>query len=298
MKLMLFRVCGAALAVIWLISATQPLQASERPTTIDAFYEAGGRARVIAHRGYSGAAPENTIAAVRAAIDIGADMAEIDVTLTSDGEVVVIHDSTLQRTTNGGGEVLEFSLADLQLLDAGSWFSKSFAGEPIPTLDAMLAEVDDRILLNVEIKSEAVGLGVVEKVATAIRARGMTDEIVVSSFSPTALEKMHQLAPEIRTAVLYNKDLHAGMDPVEIVTGVGASAFNIKRVRLTPEMLRQCHANGIPVAVYTVNKKRHMRRTIQLGVDAIFTDQPDRMLKVLAKRKAPAPVLVPATANP
>jgi glycerophosphoryl diester phosphodiesterase len=300
MKEMYLRVSGALLAVIWLISATQPLQASERPTTIDAFYEAGGSARVIAHRGFSSAAPENTLAAVRAAIDVGADMAEIDVTLTSDGQVVVIHDATLQRTTNGGGEVLQFSLADLRQLDAGSWFSKAFAGEPIPTLDAMLAEVDDRILLNVEIKSEAVGLGVVEKVAAAIRVRGMTNEIIVSSFSPTALEKMHQLAPEIRTAVLYNKDLHVGMDPVEIVTGVGASAFNIKRVRLTPEMLRRCHENGIPVAVYTVNKKRHLRKAVDLGVDAIFTDRPDRLLEVLAKRQAsdPAPALVPAPVNP
>jgi len=293
-------VLAAAMAMIWLIPATTPLQASERPTTIDAFYESGGSTRVIAHRGFSGAAPENTLAAVRAAIDLGADMAEIDVTLTSDGQVVVIHDTTLQRTTNGGGEVLRFSLADLRQLDAGSWYSKAFAGERIPTLNAMLAEVDDRILLNVEIKSEAVGLGVVEKVAAAIRARGMIDEIVVSSFSPTALERMHTVAPEIRTAVLYNKDLHQGMDPVEIVTGVGASAFNIKGVRLTPEMLRRCHEHGIPVAVYTVNKKRHMRRTIAQGVDAIFTDHPDRLLEVLAKKlgSAPAPSLEQATVNP
>lgn len=284
MKKLCFPFARAALAIIWLIPAIQPVQAWERPKTIDEFYEAGGRTRVIAHRGYSGAAPENTLAAVRAAINVGSDMAEIDVTLTSDGQVVVIHDATLQRTTNGGGEVLQFSLTDLRQLDAGSWFSKSFAGEPIPTLGAMLAEVDDRILLNVEIKSEAVGLGVVEKVAAAIRARGMINEVVVSSFSPPALEKMHEVAPEIRTAVLYNKDLHVGMDPVYIATGVGASAFNISRVRLTPEMLRKCRENGIPVAVYTVNKKRHLRKTIKLGVHAIFTDRPDRLLEVLAKR--------------
>lgn len=290
MKRTSFQLARATLAIIWLIPATQPLQASERPDTIDAFYETGERTRVIAHRGFSGAAPENTLAAVRAAIDVGAEMAEIDVTMTSDRRVVVIHDSTLQRTTNGGGEVLQFSLADLGQLDAGSWFSRRFIGDRIPTLEAMLAEVDDRILLNVEIKSEAVGLGVVEKVAAAIRARGMTDEVVVSSFSPTALEKMHNIAPEIRTAVLFNKELHVGMDPVDIVTSVGATAFNIGRVRLTPEMLRRCHDNGIPVAVYTVNKKRHMRKTVKMGVDAIFTDHPDRLLDVLAKRKARVPV--------
>jgi len=277
------RVLFVALAAIWWHPAALPLQARERPATIDAFYEAGGTTRVIAHRGFSGAAPENTLAAVRAAIDVGADMAEIDVTLTSDGKVVVIHDTNLRRTTNGGGEILQFSLADLGRLDAGSWFSKSFVGERIPTLEAMLAEVDDRILLNVEIKSEAVGRGVVKKVGAAIRARGMAEEIVVSSFSPTALEKMRTAAPEIRTAVLFNEELQQGMDPVEIVNGVGAIAFNISRVRLTPEMLRRCHENGIPVAVYTVNKKRHMRKTVALGVDAIFTDHPDRLLEVLGE---------------
>jgi glycerophosphoryl diester phosphodiesterase len=283
MKQMQLHLARASLAIIWLVPATQPLQAWERPKTVDAFYEMGERTRVIAHRGFSGVAPENTLAAVRAAINVGADMAEIDVTLTSDGEVVVIHDATLQRTTNGGGEVLRFSLADLGRLDAGSWFSPEFTGERIPTLDTILAEVDDRILLNVEIKSEAVGLGVVNKVAAAIRARMMTDEIVVSSFTPEALEKMRVIAPEIRTAVLYNAEIHTGMDPVELVTGVGATAFNIKRVRLTPEMLQRCHDNGIPVAVYTVNKKRHMRKTVALGVDAIFTDRPDRLLKILRR---------------
>jgi len=290
-----FLVCAVFLSL-----ASLSLFAGDRPVTIEEFFETGSGTRVIAHRGFSGAAPENTLAAVRAAIDVGADMAEIDVTLTSDGQVVVIHDATLQRTTNGGGEVFRFSLADLRQLDAGSWFSKTFAGERIPTLEAMLAEVEGRILLNVEIKSEAVGRGVVEKVAMAIRTRGMTDEILISSFSPTALEEMHELAPEIRTAVLYNKELHQGMDPVEIVAGVGASAFNIDRARLTPEMLQRCHENGIPVAVYTVNKKRHMRRTVVLGVDAIFTDHPDRLLEVLAKKQAsaPAPATVSAAANP
>ncbi len=298
MKKLCFLRARAALAIIWLIPVIHPLHASERVKTIDEFYDAGSRTRVIAHRGFSGAAPENTLAAVRAAIDVGVDMVEVDVTLTADGEVVVIHDSTLQRTTNGGGDVLQFILTDLRQLDAGSWFSRAFAGERIPTLDEMLAEADDRVLLNVEIKSEAVGLGVVEKVAAAIRARDMIGEIVVSSFSPTALEKIHRIAPEIRSAALFNKELHEGMDPVDIVTSVGASGLNISRTRLTPEMLRRCRDNGIPIAVYTVNKKRHMRKTIDLGVDAIFTDHPDRLLEVLAKRTGRTQALVPVTATP
>ena len=274
--------------------------AGERPVTIEAFQSANSRARVIAHRGFSGRAPENTLAAIREAIAVGADMAEVDVTLTADDQVVVIHDEKVQRTTGGRGLVADFTLAELQRLDAGSWFSRRFSEERIPTLEQVLEAVDGRILLNVEIKSEAVGRGVTEKVAAAIQARGMVNRVVVSSFSPRALEEMRSAAPEIRTAVLYDPELHRGMDPVEIVTGLGASAFNIRGSRLTDEMLRRCSEHGIPVGIYTVDKPKKMRRFLERGVNAIFTNHPDRMLEILkaVSTTAPLPTLVPAAAQP
>jgi glycerophosphoryl diester phosphodiesterase len=274
--------------------------ATERPTTIAEFYDSSARTRVIAHRGFSGAAPENTVAAVRAAIEIHADMVEIDVTLTSDGHIVVIHDETLDRTTNGSGEVFRYTLAELQELDAGSWFNPTFAGERIATLDDVLIEVDGRILLNVEIKSEAVDRGIVAKVASAIQREGMIDQVVVSSFSPTALKEMHSAAPEIRTAVLYNTKFHKGQDSVEIVTDLGARVFNIKRQGLTREMLRRCREHGIPVGIYTVNKPRRMRRLVKKGIRAIFTDHPDRLQEILNPTAvgAPAPTPIPLAATP
>jgi len=274
--------------------------ADDRPATIDEFYNTQEGTRVIAHRGFSGAAPENTIAAVRAAIAIKADMVEIDVTLTSDGHIVVIHDETLDRTTNGSGEIFQFTLAELRELDAGSWFDPGFAGEPIPTLDDVLDEVEGRILLNVEIKSEAVDRGVVEKVAATIREHGMIDEVVISSFSPTALRQMRSEAPEIRTAVLYNKKFHQGRDVVDIVTDLGAGVFNIKRQRLTRKMRRRCIENNIPIGIYTVNDPRRMRRLVEKGIDAIFTDHPDRLIDVLnpAPTNVPAPTPIPAAAMP
>ncbi len=283
-----------------LIFTTALVGAQNRPTTIDEFYEAGTRTRVIAHRGFSGAAPENTIAAVRAAIDVGADMVEIDVTLSSDGNIVVVHDETLARTTDGIGKVAQLTLAELRQLNAGSWFDPSFAGERIPTLEQVLNEVDGRILLNVEIKSEAVARGVVSKVATAIREFEMIDQVVVSSFSPNALEEMNSLAPEIRTAVLYNAKIHEGQDAVEIVTGLGASVFNIKRQRLTKKMLRRCREQQIPVGIYTVNEPRRMRRLVKRGINAIFTGYPDRLLEILNPKQtlAPAQPPVPAAATP
>jgi len=291
----LFSACVGILSLI-----TTVVGAGDRPSTIDEFYDTQARTRVIAHRGFSGAAPENTLAAVRAAIEIQADMVEIDVTLTADGHIVVIHDETLDRTTDGSGEVFRVTQAELKELDAGSWFDPSFADERIPTLDTVLDEVEGRILLNVEIKSEAVERGIVTKVASAIRRQGMTDQVVVSSFSPTALEEMHAEAPDIRTAVLYNAKVHKGQDAVEIVTGLDASVFNIKRQRLTKEMMRRCAENNIPVGIYTVNKPRRMRRLVKKGIDAIFTDHPDRLLEILnpTPTAAPAPTPIPVAATP
>jgi glycerophosphoryl diester phosphodiesterase len=269
-------------------------RAADRPSTIDQFLEPGGRTRVIAHRGFSGAAPENTLAAVRAAIEIGADMVEVDVTLSADGHLIVIHDESVDRTTDGVGAVSELTLVELQRLDAGAWFAPRFAGERLPTLEAVLAEAEGRILLNVEIKSEAVGRGIVDKVAAAVRARRMTREVIVSSFAPAALEQMHAAAPEIRTAVLYNPDSHAGRDPVAIVRDLGASAFNIKRTRLTGTMLRRCREAGIPVAVYTVNSPRRLEKLVDRGVHAVFTDHPDRMLEASGRSPAAVPPVLPS----
>lgn len=282
---------------VWLalvLLASFAARAADRPFTIDEFLEPGARTRTIAHRGFSGTAPENTLAAVRAAIEVGADMVEVDVTMSADGHLVVIHDDTLDRTTDGRGEVAGVRLAEIRQLDAGRWFSPAFAGERLPTLDEVLAEVQGRVLLNVEIKSEAVRRGIVEKVAAAIRARRMTREVIVSSFAPEALEQMHAAAPEIRTAVLYNPDFHAGRDPVAIVRDLGASALNINRTRLNRTILQRCREAGIPVAAYTANKPRHLRKLVRMGVDAIFTDHPDRLLEVVEKgerslhRSAPA----------
>jgi len=291
----LFFACAGFLSLLAVVAS-----AGDRPTTIDEFYDTQARTRVIAHRGFSGAAPENTIAAVRAAVEINADMVEIDVTLTSDGHIVVIHDEILDRTTSGSGKVSDFTRAELQQLDAGAWFAPEFAGERIPSLDAVLDEIEDRILLNVEIKSEAVERGIVAKVASAIQRQRMEDQVVVSSFSPTALEQMHTEAPEIRTAVLYNTSFHKGQDAVEIVDGLGASVFNIKRQRLNKKMLHRCREHDIPVGLYTVNKPRRMRRLVKKGIDAIFTDHPDRLLEILnpTAMGAPAPTPIPLAATP
>jgi len=276
-----------ALAIVSAMQATAAELPWERPGTIHEFMELGNRTRVIAHRGFSARAPENTLVAVSSAIRIGADMVEVDVTLTSDGRLVCIHDETLDRTTNGTGIVQDHSLAELRRLDAGSWFSREFHNARIPTLEEVLELVDGRILLNIEIKPEAVtdtDGGIAALVVRAVVKRKMADQVVVSSFEPRALRQVAAIDYTIVTATLYDEDLQAGASPLDIVAAAGSQGFNLSRKQVDGDLVHLCHSNGIPVAVYTVNKARAMRRMIDLGVHAVFTDHPDRLIRRLAER--------------
>ncbi|MEO1085553.1 MAG: glycerophosphodiester phosphodiesterase family protein, partial [Acidobacteriota bacterium] len=254
---------------------------------IKSFFEAGSATRVIAHRGFSGRAPENTLAAVRAAIELGADMVEVDVTLTADGHVVLMHDDTLDRTTDGTGAAMDATLEELRKLDAGSWFDPSFAGEPVPTLVELLELVTDKILLNIEIKHEAVTEvaedGIAHKVDDLVAAHGEVDQVVVSSFDPRPLGHLRDRGSALATASLFNAQLHDGMLPSEVTAQVGSSAFNISGRLLDARVLADARAHRLPVAVYTVNDTKDMERLIEVGVAAMFTDHPDRLVQLLGR---------------
>lgn len=252
--------------------------------TIQAFMEPNGHTHGIAHRGFSGAAPENTLAAFEKAIDAGAEMFELDVLLSRDGHVVVIHDATVDRTTDGEGEVGKLTLAQLRALDAGAWFSREFEGERIPTLEEALLLARGRILVNVEIKTEAVGRGIVEKTLQVIERLGMRDQVVISSFDPRALERVRELDETLVTASLFNARLQKGLSPGEVMDRVGSQGFNLSKRQVHPSIVEACHALGRPVAVYTVDDPDEMKRLIALGVDAIFTNRPDRLLTLTDSR--------------
>jgi glycerophosphoryl diester phosphodiesterase len=266
--------------------------ADDHPSTIEDFMDTDAPIRVIAHRGCSGRAPENTLVAIRQAIEVGADMVEIDVTMTADGHVILLHDETLDRTTDGAGPPTVMTLDEIRRLDAGSWFAPEYAGERIPTLAEAFETVKGRVLMNVEIKAEAVAHGVVPKVAAAIDEYGMIDQVVVSSFSPEALRLMKITDPTVVTASLFNKELHTSRDPLEIVQEVGSRGLNISARRVTEAMVERCRSHGFPVAVYTVNEPAELRRLKDIGVNAVFTDYPDLMLEALAE--GPGPVAVNA----
>ena len=257
---------------------------------IHEFLALGGRTRVVAHRGFSGVAPENTLVALRRAIDIRSDMAEIDVTLTRDREVILLHDETLRRTTDGRGRALETDLADIQKLDAGSWFDEEFAGERVPTLGEALDLVRGEMLLNIEIKEEAVEDevegGLVDRVLTLVRERDMLDQVMITSFDQRALLQARALDKEVRIVSLFFDKDGPYREPARVLAEVGSSGFNLSKLAVDREAVEACHALGVPVGVYTVNRKRGMRRQIRHGVDAILTDCPDRLWEVLEEDPA------------
>ena len=243
---------------------------------------------VIAHRGFSAQAPENTLTAFRAAVEAGADRVEFDVLLTRDGQPVVIHDATLDRTTSGSGPVAGRTLEELRSLDAGAWFSPRFAGERVPTLEEALLLCRGRIALNVEIKGEAVEPGqepppggVEARVVEALRASGLAAEAVVSSFEPLVLERVRRLAPEVPLASLYNADHHRGLGPAEVCRAVGSRAFHCSREEVTPRWVAEAHRSGLEIKVYTVDDPGEMEELARQGVDGLFTNRPDLARAVL-----------------
>ena len=240
---------------------------------------------VIAHRGASAYYPENTIASFKGAIAMGADMVELDVQMTLDGEVVVFHDEEIKRCTNGRGRIADYALANLKKPDAGSWFDEKFRGAEIPMLADVLSLCKDRIAVNIEIKTEAVKEeimgGIEEKCLQIVNKIGMREHVVYSSFSPLVLRHLRQLDSKTPIAVLFEKKYYDAKLPSEIVISLKGNTFNCSRRELNRTWLADLKQHGIPVNVYTVNDEKSMKRFYAQGVDGIFTNRPDILRKVL-----------------
>jgi len=215
-------------------------------------------------------------------------MVELDVLLSADGELVVLHDAALERTTDGHGLVSELTLAELETLDAGSWFSPAFAGTHVPTLRQVFALLDGRLPVNVEIKTEAVsdhlGGGVVESVVDLIREHGLTAGVLLSSFDERALHQALALDPELRRAVLYDAAKARRGYPEDLLQATGAAALHLAADEVTPGLLRCARDLGIIVGAYTVNEPDRMLELLDSGVDAVFSDRADLLLDALRRR--------------
>jgi len=221
-----------------------------------------GKRRIIkiAHRGASAYEPENTLRAFEEAIRLGADMIELDVRLSKDGELVVIHDDRLERTTDGFGFVGDKTLAELKTLDAGR-------GEKIPTLREVLDITKGRARLVIELKEE----GTEELALNLIRESGSTDEVIVVSFSLAILRKVKELSRDIKTGAIY----FMSANPIRRVKESSADAIAPYHYFVTKALVKEAHENNLIVIPWTVDSKSRAQKLIEMGVDGIVSNKPD-----------------------
>lgn len=252
---------------------------------------------VHGHRGAAGLAPENTLTAFRKAIELGVDALEMDLHVTRDGQVVVIHDETLDRTTDGRGSIPEFTLKELKQWDAGRKFAPAFHGEQIPTLREVLDLVrtsgNARLRLDLEIKfaegQEGKPEDFEERVLDVVRRAGFIDRVNIISFHHPSLVKMKALEPRIRIGLL-EEGQQPPQDPVALVRQYQADYYSPRFRQVTAAVVTALHRAGIPLVPWTVNQEADMRRLMTLGIgtvagDGIATDFPDRLLNLLKAQR-------------
>lgn len=233
---------------------------------------------VMAHRGLSADAPENTLYAFSDAILVGADFIELDVQQTRDGVLVVMHDSNLKRTTGVNKDIWDVDYADIQNLDAGSWFDPAYANARIPTLEETLQFVDKRAKLNIEIKPTKHGSDTLEQdVAELITQYQYTDACYVTSFSYGSLKKVKEANPEIRTGYLMSVAYG------QFYSLKYADAFSLNKVFVTSQVVNAAHQQGKQIFAWTVNGMSEVRSLCNLHVDSIITDDPVMVQNVISR---------------
>jgi glycerophosphoryl diester phosphodiesterase len=234
---------------------------------------------IFAHRGYSAQYPENTMKAFIEAEKAGADGLEIDVQMTKDGELVVIHDEKVDRTTDGVGYVKDLTYGELRKLNAGHTFKKWLQKNPIPSLTELLEWLStNKLHCNIELKNGIFPYeGMEAKVIQLVRQYGLSDRIILSSFNHYSIVTCYRIAPEIEIAPLLSECLYM---PWVYAKSIHAKAIHPKYVPIIDNLIIQSMENGIAVRPYTINKEAFMKRLFSIGCSAIITDDPVKALKV------------------
>jgi glycerophosphoryl diester phosphodiesterase len=235
------------------------------------------RPLIIAHRGYRARYPENTLAAFEAALDAGADMIELDVLLTKDRKVVVIHDESLDRTTSGQGPVSDHTLSELKALDAGSWFDSRFRGERLPTLEEVLERMAGRIPINIEIKRSAyeprpLPDAIEKQIVELVARKNAVENVLISSFEWRVLERLAVVkkAPAI---ALLSRHPRLG-NPLEACKRLAAFSWNPRGRSLRKDHVRKMHEAGVFVFPWQIDTREDMARMLDMEVDGLIVDDP------------------------
>lgn len=233
---------------------------------------------VIAHRGASAYAPENTMSAIKKAVQMGSNGIELDVQLSKDGHVVIIHDTTVNRTSNGSGKVNKLTLEQLKALDFGSWFSAEYKNEPICTLEEAFEYLKDwNGLINVEIKKEWMQFNTIEnKVVMLIDKFDLRNRTIISSFSTLSLLKVKRLDRNINTGILYTSSTNRF---IIFAKWLRMDAIHPWHQNVTEDMKKIAVKDNLKINTYTVDEPADMKRLVQVGVDGIITNVPDIALK-------------------
>jgi glycerophosphoryl diester phosphodiesterase len=240
---------------------------------------------IIAHRGASGHAPENTMAAFERAVELGVVFIETDLHLTRDARFVAIHDRTLERTTNGRGNVADFTLAELRRLDSGLWYDRQFMGQRIPTLEDILDfSRQHDVVFYLEVKYDAAW-GMHHALVGALQKQQDAARTIVISFDASAIESVRKLDASIMTGLLVEEGPNQH-DAVRRALEVGARQLCPSAALVTPELAEQTHRADLLLATWTVDDPDEMRRVIAAGADGVMTDFPDRLMAVVEDSQA------------
>lgn len=277
-------------ASLALTSFTVPALAAEQGVAVNTISKQEQQEMVnVAHRGASGHAPENTMVAFQKGVEMKADYIEIDVQMTKDGELVVIHDTTVDRTTNGTGKVGDLTLEEIRQLDAGSWFSEAYVGEAVPTFEEVLDEFRGKVGILIELKAPELYPGVEEKMADALIERNMSkpnhNKIIIQSFNHKSMETSKELLPNLAHGVLTGGSWADVTEEQLAQFATYADYFNPTMNIVTDELVRDVHEAGMDIYPYTSRSPEQALRLFDLNVDGIITDYPEHVYSHPVKNK-------------
>jgi len=237
---------------------------------------------IVAHRGASGYAPENTMSAFEKALQMNANYLELDIQMTKDEKLVVIHDPTVDRTTSGTGEVRQYTYKDLRNLDAGGWFHKRFSGQYIPTLEEVIETYKNKIGLLIEVKNPGMYPNLIYKLEELLKKCQVdcprNDEVIVQSFDFEWLERFHKSLPQIPLGLLVKYRIH-GVSKVQLRDWSSLVQYiNPNKALVTKKLVKRIHAYHMKVMPYTVRDKKSIKGLLDAKVDGIITDFPDYII--------------------